>query len=78
MWIKDLPPASCRFRRRGSSVWRDGILRLPVLGSQAFCRVPRASLEPNKRIRWKLFSPGGGEGTGPAVDEYAPNRGWYV
>jgi len=49
----------------------------PRDGSRATCRVPMWLLEPNKRIRWKLFSPRGSEGTGRRVNEFAPDRGWY-
>ena len=74
MSITDSPPADCFFRRRGSTR-RDARVRITI--DHAFCRVPLGWVAPTKRIRWRLFSRGGGEGTGPAVDEHAPNTGWY-
>ena len=75
MSIFDNPPSGCSFLRRGSTR-RDARLRLKI--DQAFCRVPLGWLAPTKRIRWRLFSRGGGEGTGPVVNEHAPDTGWYV
>ena len=58
---------------------RQGKLLLPLVGDRATCRVPLRWVHPGKRIRWKLFSPAGAEGTEPGVDDYAPDdRGWYV
>jgi hypothetical protein len=68
-------PAGCTFLRRGFTR-RDGTYR--DTDDQAFCRVPLGWVASTKRIRWRLFSRGGGEGTGPAIDEYAPDMGWYV
>jgi hypothetical protein len=77
MWIFDPglgEPPGCTFRRKGSTL-KDGTYRASE--DSARCRVPLRWAEPRKRIRWKLFSAGGGEGTGPVVDEYAPDSGWY-
>jgi hypothetical protein len=65
---------ACSFRQRGSTR-RDARVRLTI--DHAFCRVPLGWAMATKRIRWKVFSRGGGEGTGPAVDEHAPDTGWY-
>jgi hypothetical protein len=65
----------CRFRRRGMTA-RDARHRI-IDVDRVQCRVPLRWIEPRKRIRWRLFSAGGGEGTGPAIDEYAPDMGWY-
>jgi hypothetical protein len=75
MSISDAPPAACSFRWRGSTR-RDARVRLTT-ADHAFCRVPLGWAMTTKRIRWRLFSRGGGEGTGPAVDEHAPDMGWY-
>jgi hypothetical protein len=56
---------------------RLGIYHAPRFGDRASCRVPLRWVAPSKRIRWKLFSPKGFEGTGVRIDEYAPDRGWY-
>jgi hypothetical protein len=68
-------PEGCSFLRRGSTR-RDARFRLKI--DQAFCRLPLGWVGPTKRIRWRLFSRGGGEGSGPAIDEHAPDTGWYV
>lgn len=74
MAIFDSPPHDCYFRWR-ESTRRDAIMRLT--DDHAVCRVPLGWARAEKRIRWRLFSRGGGEGTGPAVDEHAPDTGWY-
>src|SRR5215204_3451040 len=71
-------PTGCGVRFLAWGQRRKGKLVLPMSGDRATCRVPLRWVHPDKRVRWKLFSLGGGEGTGPAVDEYAPDdRGWY-
>lgn len=77
MWIFDTgtDEAGCTFRRDGSTMEDGRYLQVQV--DKVRCRVPLRWAEPRKRIRWKLFSAGGGEGTGPVVDEYAPDSGWY-
>lgn len=46
-----------------------------MTGDLTYCRVPLESINPNKRIRWRIVSrsyePEGG------VTERAPNQGWY-
>lgn len=64
----------CTFRRRGSTQ-RDARYWFTI--DHAFCRVPLGWAATTKRTRWRLLSRGGGEGTGPAVDEHAPDTGWY-
>lgn len=72
-------PTRCGVRFLAQGPRRQGILQLPRFGDRATCRVPLRWVHPSKRIRWKLVSPAGVEGTEPGVDEYAPDdRGWYV
>ena len=72
-------PTRCGVRFLADGPRRQGKLILPMFGDRATCRVPLRWVHPSKRIRWKLFSPAGAEGTEPRVDEYAPDdRGWYV
>lgn len=68
--------AGCAVRFR-SEPRRKGEYRASSAGDRASCRVPLRWVNPNKRIRWRLFSPAGLEGTEPGVDEFAPDRGWY-
>jgi hypothetical protein len=72
-------PTRCGVRFLAWGPRRQGKLLLPMFSDRATCRVPLRWVHPGKRIRWKLFSPAGAEGTEPGVDEYAPDdRGWYV
>jgi hypothetical protein len=68
--------AGCSIRK--PRVSRRGYYAPLVSESGATCRVPLWLIQPNKRIRWKLFSPRGVEGTGRRVDEFAPDAGWYA
>lgn len=71
-------PARCGVRFLPEGPRRRGKLVLPTSGDRATCRVPLRWVHPSKRIRWKLFSPAGTEGTEPGVDEYAPDdRRWF-
>jgi hypothetical protein len=72
-------PTRCGVRFLAEGPRRQGILHLPRFGDRATCRVPLHWVHPRKRIRWRLVSPAGVEGSEPGVDEYAPDdRGWYV
>ncbi len=72
-------PTRCGVRFLAEGPRRQGTLRLPQGGRRATCRVPLGWVHPSKRIRWRLLSPAGLEGTEPGVDEFAPDdRGWYV
>jgi hypothetical protein len=72
-------PTRCGVRFLAWGPRRQGTLHLPRGGHRATCRVPLRWVHPSKRIRWKLLSPAGAEGTEPGVDEYAPDdRSWYV
>jgi hypothetical protein len=69
----------CGVRFLAEGPRRQGRLLLPTSGDRATCRVPLRWVHPSKRIRWKLFSAAGVEGTEPGVDDYAPDdRRWYV
>jgi len=70
--------AGCSLRKPGAGEARRGSYTALASGSGATCRVPLWLIQPNKHIRWKLFSPHGFEGSGRRVDEYAPDVGWYV
>jgi hypothetical protein len=63
--------------RFGSGPRREGEYHAPNFGDRASCEVPLKWVRQNKRIRWKLVSRAGVEGTEPGVDEFAPDRGWY-
>jgi hypothetical protein len=72
-------PTRCGVRFLAEGPRRQGTLILPRFGDRATCRVPLRWVHPRKRIRWRLVSPAGVEGSEPGVDEYAPDdRGWYV
>lgn len=71
-------PSGCGIRKPRASEGRHGHYTSLSTQSGATCRVPLWLIQPNKRIRWKLFSPRGVEGTGRRVDESAPDFGWYV
>ena len=72
-------PTRCGVRFLAKGPRRQGTLNLPLFGRRATCRVPLRWVHPSKRIRWKLHSLAGVEGTEPGVDDYAPNdRGWYA
>jgi hypothetical protein len=75
MMMLDPGTGPCSFRWRGST---RRVAHLRVTSDHEFCRVPLGWARAAKRIRWRLFSRGGGEGTGPAIDEHAPDSGWYV
>lgn len=71
-------PTGCGVRFLAKGPRRRGRLSLPLVGDRATCRVPLAWVHPNKRIRWKLISRAGVEGSEPGVDEYAPDdHGWF-
>lgn len=72
-------PTRCGVRFLAEGPRRQGTLHLPRSGDRATCRVPLQWVHPTKRIRWRLYSVPGLEGTEPGVDEYAPDdRGWYL
>ena len=72
-------PTRCGVRFLAEGPRRRGVLHLPRSGRRATCRVPLRWVHPTKRIRWRLHSLPGLEGTEPGVDEYAPDdRGWFV
>jgi hypothetical protein len=75
MYNADQSGKGCSMWKAGasSSTARRGAFRQS--GRLATCRIPLPSVQPNKRIRWKLIST-----SGYVKDnvEYAPNsRGWY-
>jgi hypothetical protein len=69
--------AHCSFQARAGASWLLGDYRERASSDGARCRVPLRWVRPNKRIRWKLFSPKSLE-SGKRIDEYAPDLGWYV
>lgn len=66
-------PVGCSVRF-GSKPKQKGKFRAPFGGDRASCTAPLSSVHPNKRIRWKLFSPAG---LPEGEDEFAPDHGWY-
>lgn len=72
-------PFRCGVRFLAQGPRRRGKLTLIAGGGdRATCRVPLRWVRPTKPIRWRLVSRAGVEGTEPGVDEFAPDRGWYV
>lgn len=75
-------PIFCWTISRRSSSRQHGEARwLPNSAASAVgaaCDVPLRFIRRDKRIRWWLFSPLGFEGKESRIDEFAPDRGWYV
>jgi hypothetical protein len=67
----------CLWWRYHSGKRHKGIYHAPIHGDRATCRVPLGGVHPEKRIRWRLYSPPGAEGHGTRIPEYAPDAGWY-
>ena len=73
-----LGPRGCGVRLKSANHRRRGTLQISDDGDRATCWVPLRWVHPNKRIRWKLISLAGQEGSEPGVDDHAPDdRGWY-
>jgi len=78
IWDTGTGEAGCTVRRRGRSRATSGLLRLTTFTDEVTCVVPFRIVRANKRIRWRVHSIPGREGSGPRIHEHAPRRhGWY-